>query len=68
MPKFKVCVQQFVEQIGVVEIEAATPEDAVQAYKGDRTGHDVVWQQGEDTQPSDAYAVMDATGATVWER
>lgn len=76
MPKFKVFLQQFVEEIAEVVIEADTPEDAVKAAaEQHRAGNIDSWRDGGDVIPGAAakvdesvYAVDTMDGATVWER
>lgn len=68
MAKFKVCIQQYVEMIAEIEVEAETPEAALRlAYDAD-PGVTAVWEHGDDALDVEAWCVLDAKGETVWER
>jgi len=69
MPKFKVCVQQYVEETAFVMIEADTPELAMargEAMLRDGTVED--WGAGDDIKDESVYAVLDMDDNMVWER
>ncbi|MCK1543327.1 hypothetical protein IVB12_15535 [Bradyrhizobium sp. 179] len=75
MPMFKVCVQQYVEETAVVEIEAGTAEKARQvAERMLRDGLIEDWQDGDDVLQDGnlgyggVYAVKDEGDVVVWER
>jgi hypothetical protein len=69
MKKFKVHVQQYVEETATVEIEADTVEEAVDiAHRMLRNGEVEDWSDGDDTINSDVYAAMDEDGELAWER
>lgn len=70
MPKFRVLVQQYVEQVGHAEIEAATPEEAKQKAKdmGLYEACGDTWREGDDAYTAEVYSVLDAAGHVVWER
>jgi hypothetical protein len=72
MPKYRVLVQQYVEQVGEFEIEADTLEDAedkasmADLYFAVRDGSG--WREGDDCYKAEMYAIMDESGDLVWER
>jgi hypothetical protein len=69
MAKFKVCVQQYVEETAVLEIDAETPEDAVAIGRQMLSDGDIDnWGDGDDTMHQDVYVVLDANRDIVWER
>jgi hypothetical protein len=69
MPKFKVCVQQYVEEIASIWIVADTPEKAVALAEQELADGNVdAWHDGDDIKDRDVYAVLDASGNSVWER
>lgn len=69
MPKFKVCVQQYVEEIAHVMVEAETPEKAVEIAEQKLADGDIDnWRDGDDIIQAEAYAVLDETGESVWDR
>lgn len=68
MPKFRVCVQQFVEEVGSVLIDAPTAEEAAKAYNDDPGSFDVDWSDGDDINGQEAYCVQDRQRNTLWER
>ena len=58
--KYRVLLQQYVEQVAAMEIEADTPEDAkdealLRAAEAD-------WGAGDDAMDVECYAVMDGAG------
>lgn len=65
MPKYRVCLQQYVEQIAVVEVEAETPEKAKALALDD--ADKATWTAGDDAYDVDCYAVMRGADI-VWER
>lgn len=67
MPKYKVHVQRYVEQIATVEIEAATPAAAARIADSMKHG-DFKWERGDDADRFEAYAVANAAGEIIWER
>lgn len=66
MPKFKVCVQQYVEMIASVVVEAATPEEAADMVEQDGAS-EFDWQDGDDAEDMRVYAVLDESGEAVLE-
>lgn len=74
MPKFKVCVHQYVEEIGSVTVFAETPEKAVEIAEQELADGNICnWQDGDDVIKSGdyggVYAVLDHRGNdVVWER
>jgi hypothetical protein len=74
MPKFKVCVQQYVEETAIVEIEADTLELArVAVVDKLRDGDITNWEPGDDILTDSSgfggvYAVKDENDELVWER
>lgn len=76
MPKFKVHLQQYVEEVAEIEVEAATAEEA--AEKAEQMAHDGdidEWHDGDDVIlgaaancGDPAWQVYDAAGELVWER
>lgn len=67
MPKFKVFLQQYVERVAIVEVEASDAGMAAQIAKTDLASS-ATWEDGDDAQSVDIYEVQDAAGQTVWER
>lgn len=71
MPKFKVHVQQYVEETATIEVEAEDAGMAAQvARKMMRSDEadDIEWGDGDDVIHQDIYAVHDGNGNVVWER
>ena len=76
MPKFTVQLQQYVEEMANVEIEAETLDEAIDtAEKMHDAGEVDNWEDGWDvirglaTDCADpALRVFDHTGAKIWER
>lgn len=66
MPRFQVCLQQYVEQVTSVEIEAEDEQDAKD--KALAMADTFEWKTGDDAYDVEAYAILDADGAVVWER
>lgn len=66
MPKFKVHLQQYVEKVATVEIEASDAGMAAQIAK--RDAHLADWQDGDDAYSVSVYAVHDEKGDVFWER
>jgi hypothetical protein len=64
--KYTVLLQQYVENLARMEVEAETPEQARDIAL--REAHTAVWVGGTDAYDPDVYLVRDATGADVWER
>lgn len=67
MPKFKVQLQQYVEKVAIVEVDA----ESVEAARDSALSFEAIsadWQDGDDAYAVDAYAVLDEAGNTVWER
>lgn len=68
MPMFKVCVQQYVEETAIVEVEAknaAEAEDLVDQMlrDGDVDG----WEDGDDIIDRRVYSILDEAGNVVEE-
>jgi hypothetical protein len=60
MPKFRVYLRQWVEEIATIEVEAENKEAAIKAVEnGDALefGYDEVWSDGSDTKD---FEIMDA--------
>lgn len=70
MPKFKVHVQQYVEEVATVEIDAETAEEAVaKVEQGVWSGAiEPDWRDGDDAQRAEAYSAHDAKDNVVWQR
>lgn len=66
MPKFKVQMQQYVEQLATIEIEAEDEKTARDIAK--QIAFQAVWTDGDDSYEVDVYAVEDDQGRVVWER
>jgi hypothetical protein len=66
MAKFKVYLQQYVEQIATVEIEAIDENDAISKAKD--AADFATWEPGDDAYSVEAYGVANASGEMVWER
>lgn len=67
MPKFKVYLQQYVERVAIVEVEASDAGMAAQIAKTNLDSS-ATWEDGDDALSVDIYEVQDAAGQTVWER
>ena len=65
MPKYKVYLQQYVEQIAEVEVEADDPDEAI--WLATKNTSLIDWSEGDDAYDAEAYAVY-ANGMLVWER
>jgi cytochrome c biogenesis factor len=70
MKTYKVCVQEYVEQIATVEVEAATAREARQKVRDMRSTRwqEFQWKEGDDATGWDIYAVLNSNDETVWER
>ena len=68
MPKFKVCLQQYVEKTTAIEIEAKTVHDAICLAVDKAESNEVKWEDGDDSENVSCYCVMDAAGNIVYER
>lgn len=75
MAKFTVKMHQYVEEVAEVEVEADSPEEAVELAETMAREGDVDWSDGGDIvfgaaaevgRPS--YSVEDAKGKEVWMR
>lgn len=66
MPKFKVHLQQYVERVATVEVEASDAGMAAQIAKTDLASS-ATWEDGDDAMSVNIYAVHDAAGELVWE-
>ncbi|MBB4017597.1 hypothetical protein GGR16_002631 [Chelatococcus caeni] len=66
MPKFKVQLQQYVEQVAEIEVEAPDHEEARRLAL--LRAESAEWQPGDDAYSADAYSVLDEHGRLVWER
>lgn len=63
MAKFKVHLQQYVERVATVDVEAEDEGAAIAAAKIEAMK--AKWQDGEDAYTVDAYAVCDASGNII---
>jgi len=63
--KYRVLLQQYVEQVATIEIEADTPEAAKDEAL--LRGAEADWGAGDDAMDVECYAVMDGADM-VWER
>jgi hypothetical protein len=76
MPQFRVFMQQFVEEIAELEIEAASAEEARDIAQAlHRQGDIDEWRDGGEVIPGAAakvaeavYLVEDSDGNEAWER
>lgn len=66
MPRFRVHLQQYVEEIATITVEASSPEEA-RTIALDRAS-DAIWSDGDDAYAAEAYAVRNSLGDLVWER
>lgn len=66
MPKFTVLLQQYVEKITSVDIEADTYERAIELAKNGGACC-ATWEDGDDSYEMKAYAVKQGDDL-VWER
>ena len=68
--KYRVLMQQYVEQVAAIDIEADTPEEARDLALNRAASAE--WGPGDDAYDVDVYAVtvpvMDGVAAIVWER
>lgn len=70
MPRFKVCVQQFVEEIAEIEVEADTPENAARQVDEALNSYDYDepdWRDGDDVQNRRIYAIRDEHDNEIWK-
>jgi len=69
MAIFKVHVSQYVEETAVLEVEAATVEDAHVAAKDFLLdGGEVEWEDGDDILPPTVDRIDSEENETLWER
>lgn len=68
MPKFRVHVQQYVEETATVIIEADTPEAAAAKYNDAPHDFEPDWSDGDNIIDREAYSVTDKRGDILWER
>lgn len=67
MPKFTLCLTQMVEEIGTIEIEADTYEEALaKSHRMDFHAECVNWEPGDAASKVRIYAILDENGETVW--
>lgn len=66
MAKYKVHLQQYIEQVTTIEVEANNQNEAVMLAKN--RCHDAQWKQGDDAYNCACYAVSDANDNIIWER
>jgi hypothetical protein len=59
MAKFVVLVEQYVQEVGKVVIEASSSEEAMAAYDRDPLEYDVDWEDGDNVIDRLAYATED---------
>ena len=64
--KFRVHLQQYVEEIATIEVEAVDEDEARAIAK--RNAHKAAWEPGEDAYSAEVYAVCDEHGHLVWGR
>lgn len=71
---FKVHLQQYVERVTTIEVEASDHWEAIKAARAiadkepTAPGAHAVWEDGDDAQKVEAYAVANAAGEIIWER
>ena len=63
---FTVCLQQYVERVAHIRVEADDPIKAVQIAKN--SCDDAIWTDGDDAYAVDVYAVLDADEKNIWSR
>lgn len=69
LPVFRVCVQQYVEETAVVEVEAIDLDAAMAEAKRRLDAGEVEnWAPGDDTTGREIYAVFDHRGDDLWSR
>lgn len=66
MPKFKVHLQQYVEEVATMEIDAPDEKTARDIAKDRACEAD--WSDGNDADPAEVYAVHDENDNLIWER
>lgn len=66
MAKFKVYIQQYVEMIAVIEVEAA--DDHAAQGEALLNAHRAEWSAGDDAYKAEVYQVDDAAGEVIWTR
>ena len=67
MPKFKVLVRQFVEEVATIEVQASDAGMAAQLAKSMALEGDADWEDGNDTIFVDVRGVHKANGTVIWE-
>ncbi len=65
MPKFTVHLEQYVQEVATIEVEADNIEAAISLAFEER--HEADWCDGEGSRDMQAYRVENATGEVVWE-
>lgn len=65
MPKYKVFLHQYSEEIAEVEVEADSVAEA--ADLGVEESSDADWSDGDQTIGLSAYEVLDENGKVVWK-
>jgi hypothetical protein len=69
MAIFRVHVSQYVEETAVLEVEAATMEDAHASTKDFLIeGGEVEWEDGSDVLPATVDRIDNEQDETLWER
>jgi hypothetical protein len=66
--RYKVLVQQYVEETAEVWVEAEGVDDAIEAAMTKVRDGEVAWGEGDDVADRAAYAVYDHEEQLVWER
>jgi hypothetical protein len=65
LPKFKIHIRQYVEEVADVEVKAATVEEAIENALRDAGEAD--WRDGDDITDAEACAVENDKGKVVWK-
>ena len=66
MPKYTVLLQQYVENLARMEVEANSPEDARNIALN--RASEALWTAGEDAYDPEVYIVKDENNHEVWNR
>ena len=65
---FQVCVQQYVERVAQIEVEAFSEEEARELAMEPHRRESARWEEGDDAYDAEVYAVLDGTGLEIWSR
>lgn len=67
MPKFILHLEQYVQEVATIEVEADSFEEAKTMYENDEVDEDVFWEDGNDSDGAELVKITQK-GEMIWER